>query len=187
MKRFFVMFSAAVLVAASQGCASWQGQSSPQAAEQMVTLSDLVGSWSGSNSLWFMPGDPVRESDATARVEVASGGAVAWFHYTWSYEGKPQEGVLLVRSGSDAKDVSAVLVDSWHTGGKFMDFRDDDGNDGLVAVRGTYSAGEGPDWGWRIEVQADGADAFRILMFNITPDGQEAPAVAAKFTRTGSR
>ena len=148
-----------------------------------VELADLVGKWSGENLLWFMPGDPVRKSDATAHVEMVEGNALAVIQYTWAYEGKPQQGVLMVRTNSAPGDASTVLIDSWHTSNKFMNFYDEDGKDGLVAVHGTYAAPPGPDWGWRVVVRASSADAFEILMFNITPDGQEAPAVAASFTR----
>ena len=64
-----------------------------------------------------------------------------------------------------------------------LGFRHDPEHEGLVSVHGTYGAGEGPDWGWRITVEADGPDAFVMRMFNITPDGEEAPAVEATFTR----
>ncbi len=150
---------------------------------ERAKLTELVGRWSGVNRLWVMPGDPVRESETSASVAVAARGALASITYTWAYEGKPQEGVLMVRTESDPDDVGVVWVDSWHTGNKFMLFRNEGGKEGLVEVRGTYAAPPGPDWGWRIVLGADSADEFRIVMYNITPDGQETLAVEARYTR----
>ena len=183
MNRSFVKASATVLLALGAGCAGLGGPEDEQRNMQAIELADLVGQWSGQNLLWVIPGEPVRESDATAHVEMLSGSALAMIQYTWSYEGEPQQGTLLVRTNSEPDDASVVLVDSWHTGNKFMNFRDEDGKDGLVAVHGTYAAPPGQDWGWRIVVRASSADAFQILMFNIAPDGQEAPAVDATFRR----
>ena len=53
-----------------------------------------------------------------------------------------------------------------------------------VALFGdSYSAGEGPDWGWRIEVRVPGPDAFLIEMFNIEPGGKESIAVRHRAER----
>jgi hypothetical protein len=191
MMRLSSLVAATLLAVLTAGCASHEGptggtdprDASTHVMSEHVTLSDLVGRWSGANKLWFMPGEPVRESDATASVSLTAGGAFAVIAYTWSYEGDAQDGTLMLRAAPDADDVQVVWVDSWHTGGKFMQFQPEDGRDGLVAVRGSYKAPPGPDWGWRVVLEADGADAFRILMDNITPEGEEAPAVAASFTR----
>ena len=89
----------------------------------------------------------------------------------------------MVRTETGADDVEVVWVDSWHTSSKFMLFRGEDDKEGLVAVHGTYSAPPGPDWGWRIVLGADSANEVHILMYNITPDGQEALAVEARYVR----
>ena len=182
MAKHLLLFAAMVPMALGYGCVS-AGNDVDQTM-QSTKLTGLVGQWQGDNKLWFMPGDPVRESKATAAVVCSEGGNVVVINYTWSYEGKPQEGTLVVRANSAAEDVEVVLVDTWHTAGKFMMFQKDDAHDGLVAVRGSYAAPPGPDWGWRIVVASDSVDEFHMLMFNITPDGEEAPAVEARFRRT---
>ncbi len=147
-------------------------------------LGGIAGQWSGTNQLWVMPGDPVRESETSATVAFTARGSIAVISYTWDYEGEPQEGTLMVRSGeATPDDVEVVWVDSWHTAKKFMLFKSDSEHEGLVAVRGSYAAPPGPDWGWRIVLDADSANEFHILMYNITPDGQEALAVEARYAR----
>jgi hypothetical protein len=51
-----------------------------------------------------------------------------------------------------------------------------------VVLLGSYGGGGGPDWGWRIVIVPDGDD-LRLVMTNITPEGQEAPAVEARYAR----
>jgi len=189
--RFFPVIAAVVLTAFGSGFASRVSQAdeaesvdrSKQAVNERVRLTELAGQWSGVNRLWVYPGDPVRESETGASVVFAARGALALITYTWAYEGEPQEGVLMVQTKADPTDVEVVWVDSWHTGSKFMLFHGEDDKEGLVAVRGTYAAPPGPDWGWRIVLGADSADEIHILMYNITPDGQEALAVEARYDR----
>lgn len=124
-----------------------------------------TGSWRGHKSLWFHPGAPELRSEATLEV------APTEINYTWSYEDRPQKGVMRLTVGE------GVVVD-WHdtfhaSAGMVLTGR---AEADLLAVSGTYSDGQGgPDWGWRIEVALGGVP--RIQMFNITPDGQEALAV----------
>lgn len=151
-----------------------------------VALTDLAGQWIGVNRLWVMPGDPVRESETTATVARAVGGAVATIAYTWSYEGQPQEGLIVVQTGSNADEADVVWVDSWHTASKFMLFRNEETKEGLVAVHGRYGAPPGPDWGWRILIGAESPDAMQILMYNVTPDGEEMLAVDARYRRVAA-
>lgn len=151
--------------------------------EKKLQLTDLVGEWSGLNRLWVFPGDPVRESNTNASVVLAARGALVSITYNWNYEGKPQEGILLVRTDPDPEDAVVVWFDSWHTGNQFMLFQRGEEQEGLLSVRGSYSAPPGPDWGWRIVLDSGNRDTFHILMYNITPDGEEALAVEARYTR----
>ena len=56
--------------------------------------------------------------------------------------------------------------------------------DGAIAVRGSYAAPPGPDWGWRIVIRPAGKPALHIVMYNVTPGGQEALAVEATYAPT---
>ena len=63
-----------------------------------------------------------------------------------------------------------------------MEFHGEDDRDGCMSALDSYPAPPGPDWGWRIVLDADAESGIRILMYNITPDGDEALAVEAQYT-----
>lgn len=143
-------------------------------------LTNLTGRWQGSNRLWLSPSEPVRESVATAVCQTVAQGKFFELHYTWADEGQPQAGVLLL--GQSQQELSAAWVDSWHMQDIMMSCSGS-AAEAAVSVKGRYAAPPGPDWGWRITVQPDSAEQFRLIMHNITPDGEEMMAVEAVFSR----
>ena len=60
-------------------------------------LTRLLGSWQGSSKLWLSPQESARESDSTAVVDKDIQGQFLQVRYTWSVEGEPQNGLILVR------------------------------------------------------------------------------------------
>ena len=130
-------------------------------------LQNAEGSYGGPNLLWFMDPNKPFESDGEVQVESES------LRYTWSFKEKPQSGVMTFAFQEDGVEVE--WTDTWHTP-EPMRFRGEHQPDAIV-VHGTYAAGEGPDWGWRIEIRVPGADELLIEMFNIPPEGPEAIAV----------
>ena len=145
--------------------------------------SSFAGQWAGINRLWLSPNDPVRESETTAAIALAALGAFTTIRYSWAEGGKPQDGLLIVRNAAQPGEDAMVWIDSWHTGGEFMPFRGVHADDGHISAVGAYAAPPGPDWGWRIELAAGTGETLRILMYNITPDGDEALAVEARYAR----
>jgi hypothetical protein len=147
----------------------------------------LVGSWEGENRLWMDPTGAGETSHATARMALVAGGGFASLAYTWAYEGKPQDGLLVVRRAERPGPLDAVWVDSFHTGGGFMTFQGEVDLTGRWSLSGTYGADAGPAWGWRIAIDHDeDDDAFRLSMWNVPPGGTDEPAVEARLRRTGS-
>jgi hypothetical protein len=149
-------------------------------------LSEFVGQRSGVNRLWLSPEDPVRESETTASIALAARESFATIKYTWEEGGQPQDGLLVVRNVPEPSLEEMMWIDSWHTGGKFMLFRGEADNKGRISAVGTYPAPPGPDWGWRIILEAATADRIRIVMYNISPDGDESLAVEAEYSRTSA-
>jgi hypothetical protein len=143
----------------------------------------FAGEWSGVNRLWLMPGDPVRESGSTATIAPVAGGGFATVHYTWTDQGRPHDGLIVVRLAPIAGAMDMVWLDSFHTGGEFMGLRRTEESDERIAALGSYPAPPGPDWGWRIALEAAPDGGLSILMYNRKPEGQEVRAVEATYTR----
>ncbi len=152
-------------------------------------LSGLAGEWAGVKQLWLAPEQPAAVCEASAAVSTAAQGQFLTVRYTWSTEGQPQDGghlqdgLLLLGSETPEALPRAIWLDSWHMANQFMICAGESASEHSVAVRGAYAAPAGPDWGWRIIVEADSAAKFRLSMHNLTPDGVEALAVLVNLTR----
>jgi hypothetical protein len=104
---------------------------------------------------------------------------------TWSWNGKPQDGSLLIGFQQDTHVVTAHWIDTFHMGNKVMACEGIVNHDGLLDVRGEYAAPPGPNWGWRITIDAKVPDRLEIKMYNIEPGGKEEFAVLATYSRVG--
>jgi hypothetical protein len=146
-------------------------------------LSDLVGSWKGTNRL-YTPWLPVKlqESESGATVSSKMNGQFLSIEYTWSFEGNDQEGMLVVGCDSKSDAVQAVWTDSWHSKDILMLCNGKMGDDGILSVTGHYTVPESADWGWRTQI-IPGAETFSYLMYNVSPEGVEDLAVETQFRR----
>jgi hypothetical protein len=145
-------------------------------------LAALAGRWQGTSTLQDPNTGGPDESASTAEVTPIIGGRFVRIDYTWSYGGKPQEGSLLLGYQAKAETATGHWIDSFHNGDKVMVCAGTVPADGPFSVRGSYAAPPGPDWGWRIDVLAEG-DALRIVHYNIWPEGKEELAVESRYTR----
>lgn len=138
--------------------------------EDLARLLKLAGSWQGSNKLWLPPAEEPYESHSTAQIAPIAGEKFMQISYTWAFEGAAQDGLLLW--GLEAADTTATAAwaDSFHTGDTLLVSRGLSG--GGWDVLGSYAVEGGPPWGWRTVLDA-GGEALRVLMYNISPDGQE--------------
>ena len=151
-----------------------------------MTLSEglkaLAGRWQGTNRVWLSPNDPVMESQTEAVVSLTALGKFLSLQYTWSVDGELQEGLLVLGQESPQGLVKAAWVDSWHMSDVMMVCEGAVSPEGAVWVRGTYAAPPGPNWGWRITLESQAGNTFRIVMDNISPEGVEMLAVEAVYT-----
>lgn len=146
-------------------------------------LIGAMGQWDGQNKLWFEPGSAAFESETSAEVRGEAAGRMLALRYTWSHEGKPCEGILVLGDDVKAGRCDVAWADSFHNGDRLMPLTGPAAGDGVPDVRGSYPAPPGPDWGWRITVEHPSADALVMRMYNITPDGTAALAVEASYAR----
>src|SRR5687767_3805446 len=140
-----------------------------------------AGSWKGTNILYDPKTKLPSESPATARVTPVLAHRFVRLDTTWSYQGKAQEGSLLVGFDPKTRTISGHWIDSWHMGHAAMICLGPEPENGTFLLAGSYAAPPGPDWGWKIEITAGpGVDALRIEMHNVWPEGKrEDPAVEA--------
>lgn len=161
----------------------WAVRNETMSIEQNLT--DLVGDWKGTNRLHvpWMP-EPLKESDSKATVRSKMNGQFLSIEYTWSYEGEPQEGMLILGCDPKSDAVQAVWTDSWHSKDVLMLCNGNiDAEGKKISVTGHYSVPEHPDWGWRTEI-VNGDHSFRYAMYNISPEGVEEIAVETDFQRS---
>ena len=162
-------------------------------------LAPFTGSWQGHNRLRFMPTDEYQESVSAATVAVTAKDFVT-IEYTWSHEGQPQNGLLLLGSGpaggeataageappsdSDASGAgaTAVWVDSFHAAPQWLTLSGTI-DDGVVRLACTYPAPEGPDWGWQIHIEPGAGNGGRITMHNVVPGHDPYQVVEATYRR----
>ena len=148
-----------------------------------ATIASLAGWWEGTNTLHDPnTGRPETTPSAVTAVAII-GKRFLRFGYTWVYQGQPQEGLLLLGFDPESNAVSGHWIDTWHMGNKVLACTGP-APIGTVSIRGSYAAPPGPDWGWRIELTAEG-DQLRMVMTNIYPDGKEELAVESEYSRGG--
>lgn len=146
-------------------------------------LRDLVGRWQGTNRLWLAPSEPVRISESNAEVTIVSQGQFAELGYTWSEGDQPQEGRVIIGQGAHPNRLRAVWFDTWHMRDDFMAL-DGTSEEGMgFSLTGSYAAPPGPDWGWQIALEMQENGTFKLVMYNITPEGDKLLAVEVTYSR----
>jgi Protein of unknown function (DUF1579) len=150
-------------------------------------LNKSVGKWSGINRLHtpWIEENPVRESNSTAVIELTARGRFLKIEYDWTFEYALQEGLILIGNENESDSIKAFWIDSWHLSDKFMVSEGRLGADDIISLKGFYTVPENPDWGWRTIIEPKSEDSFKILMFNVSPEGEETLAVEMMFKRQG--
>jgi hypothetical protein len=149
------------------------------------TLLACAGHWAGINHLQESPDAPGEDSRSTIDVGAALGGRFVHVDQRWSYHGKVQQGTLLIGFDPDSNVASVHWIDTWHMGHRVMACSGRVTDAGGVDARGSYAAPPGPDWGWRITIEAVPKTRIDLVMFNINPaaaGGAEQLAVRATYT-----
>lgn len=142
-----------------------------------MSWQDLAGStWAGTSELWL---DPLGNTSETSpcTVEVAPDAV----RYTWAFRGTPHQGTIAI--GGEG----GVFTDSFHSPVPMVCRSLPSW--ALADLAGTYTAGEGPPWGWRLTLSLrppydGGPETLVLQMTNVAPWGEETRAVRVLATRT---
>jgi hypothetical protein len=142
----------------------------------------LTGRWSGQTKTMFEPGTAPVLSDIRASVEALLGGRFLRIDYVSAINAEPHAGEFLIGFDPSVNHYSAFWIDSIHTGIVPMVCSGSPTTDGGISITGSYAAG--PDrWGWRTMFRLDDSECLHIHAYNISPDGQEHPALETRLTR----
>jgi hypothetical protein len=147
------------------------------------SLAALAGNWKGNyrlHTLWLP--EKTHDSVSACSVELRVNGQFLAMEYSWEYESKPQEGVMIIGCDEKSDAVQALWTDSWHMSHKFMICNGTIDEKGQVKMKGFYSVPDHPDWGWRTEIIPE-TNLLQILMYNVSPEGDEDIAVESSYSR----
>ena len=143
----------------------------------------LTGEWTGESVLrlsWMTPPEYPSASKLTAKKAV--GGKFLALEYTWEYENNAHEGIILLGFDNKEEIARASWADSWHSSDRPMLLAGKISEQDAVELSGTYQVPNHPDWGWKIHI-APVVAALQIMMYNVTPEGEEDLAVSADYKK----
>jgi len=149
------------------------------------SITGAVGLWQGKSKLnlpWLAPEKRVTESNSSLHIETDSQGKFATITYDWHYEGKREEGTIIVAKSGKTNAVQFGWVDSWHQNDGVLHLKGEDSGTGPVKAKGEYSAGAKEVWGWTIEISPT-KDGLTVKMENVPPTGEPMWAVEAVYKR----
>ena len=149
-------------------------------------LTQLAGGWTGTSKIWLEPEKLLDEAPIVGNIQVVLDGRFVMFLYQSSVEGEAQHGMFTFGYNTTKDQYEASWLDSWHNNTAIM-FCVGSARENGFAVLGRYpDPTEGPDWGWRTEVELIDEDNLVITAYNIMPNSEEAKATEAKLTRMKS-
>lgn len=141
------------------------------------------GRWSGKAKTWFEPGVLADSSEWKGSLRIALKGFSFVHEYRSKVLGRPHRGIAVVTIDPERRRVTHAWTDTFHMHAELM-FSEGEWSGKGFSVLGSYPAGDGPRWGWRTTYELGRSGKLTLTMFNITPDGQEAKAVEAVFSRS---
>lgn len=144
------------------------------------TLSPFLGQYTGTARTWFEPGVLAESQPIALSAEGALADRFLRLRYTSALQGKPLEGELLVGYDPHQQRYEGSWIDSFHMGRAMLLLSSETGA-AAPSLLGTYFAGEGPRWGWHIELIAQGPTRW-VRMCNVPPGS--APELGVEFELT---
>lgn len=151
-------------------------------------LASYIGSWRGTSRLHMDPDSPGVTTESTLTAAPIAKGRFVQISYTWSHEGVPHEGTLMLGMHAKREEATGAWVDSWHQSNETLFLKGTHEKvkaapSGRVSISGTFPAPPGPDWGWRIALESPAAGQLLMTMYVIEPEGQEHLAVHGEYAK----
>ncbi len=143
----------------------------------------LMGEWKGEYMLQISPNHPQMKCDSTAKINRIVMNSFLQIDYTWEFEGKQQQGLLVAGYTKSNKKIQMSWVDSWHQQNEFMVSKGIMDSDSSIDAKGDYEVSDGPNWGWRTKIISKSKVSFLFEMYNITPEGLEHLGVQVEYSK----
>ena len=150
--------------------------------EEEFDFAPFTGSWRGASTLWLYPEGEGDTQPSQAVASTVARDRFLRFDYEWTVDEAVEEGSLLVERDPKRPGFRGAWIDSWHQNREMMLLTGESSDD--IDFRGTYQATGYPVWGWRIRLERT-QEGLRLLMWNISPEGDERRAVEGRYTRSG--
>ncbi|HKQ80069.1 MAG TPA: DUF1579 family protein [Blastocatellia bacterium] len=143
---------------------------------------NLMGDWDGANLLQSPNlADSLSTSHLCVKPVVKRKFLI--FTYTWSHDGSPQEGFILLGYNKEQGIATAAWADSWHMSAMILPCQGAIDQHGVITLNGSYKAPTGRYRDWRITIRTDSVRELHITIRNLTPEGAEELAVRANYRR----
>ena len=147
-------------------------------------LASMVGDWEGVAKTWFEPGKIGDESPVKGTTRLVAQGNFLLHEYGGTLMGGAMQGCAIIGHYLGGKRWQVAWVNNFHNGTRIMVSEGKEGESpDKPNVLGSYPAPEGPDWGWRTTPEMRGKDNLVVTHYNMTPDGDESPAVEFDYKR----
>lgn len=140
-----------------------------------VLSASHFGAWAGPNRLWME--DPSQPERSDGQIELDDAG----LRYRWTFRGEAQTGEMTFAG------VDAALHIRWKDTFHAADGMELYGTHraGFFRLITTYGAGDGPEWGWTVELDLRDPEHVSLRMFNVPPGHDPMIAVDLYASRAG--
>ena len=173
----------------------------------------IVGTWSGTDRVWFEPSAPVNESPIDTVVRPTLGGRGVVVESRWTMGDEEQFTTLVLVADTERPTVRGALIGTFHTDGTVMVLSPVEPEEGITGSGALAAAAAAPPaaapsapgppvadaallveargsyeadgemWGWHVVLRLPDHDHLIVEAYNVEPSGAAALGVRSDHVR----